>query len=210
MVGINKGTRRSFLLKNGSPVQTYHVSGKFGTQTETNFAGSLVTLKATYDHVTHGQLNGLLASLQTQYQKIMFAASGVSLQSQEAYDLACKGVIRPKDPTHNVIYGIKLIRSDRERFTIEVNCMNVREEQLSHLICQIALGLRTVAHCTKIRRTRYGYFSYENALVRNQWHLPDFLQSIADSEKVWNAHPDMISDEISTPVGQNAKVAELH
>lgn len=203
MIGINRGTRRAFTLRNGSPVQTYHVTGRFGTQTESNFAGSLVTLKASYDHVRPGRLNALLATMQSQYQKSMFDVSGVDLQSEEAYELACKGLIRPKDATQYVIYGIKCINLVRNNFTVEINCMNATESKLAHLVNQIALDMRTVAHCTKIRRTRVGYFTYENALLRSQWHLPEILQNIADCEKVWDAHPDMVSNEISMPVGQN-------
>lgn len=167
-------------------------------------------MKATYKHVRHERLMALLATMQSQYQRMMFDASGVDLRSEEAYDLAVKGLVRPKDPKQYVIYGIRCIKGMMPdgRFKIEVNCMNATEQQLAQLICTIALELRTVAHCTMIRRTRYGYFSYENALLRNQWHLPDFLQSLADCEKVWNEHPDMISDESSTPVGQNVEVAE--
>lgn len=203
VLGINKGVRRSHRLRFGSPIQTYHVTGRLGVQTETNIAGSLTTMKATYDHVRQGALLSLIASMQAQFQKAMFDASGVSLQSQAAYELACKGLIRPKSPKECVIYGIRCIRFVRSDFTLEINSMNASEARLALLINQIALDLKSVAHCTKIRRTHYGYFSYENTLLRSQWHLPNIIQSIADCEKVWDEHPDMISEEVSTPVGQS-------
>lgn len=202
-MGINRGISRSKLLKIGSPIQTYHVTGRLGIQTETNFAGSLTTCKATYDHIRPGKLQALIDSLQAEYQKAMFDASGVNLQSQAAYELACKGLIRPKSHTDCAIYGIKCIKFVRNDFTLEINCMNANETTLMNLVSRIALELRSVAHCTKIRRTQYGYYSYENTLLRSQWHLLNIIENIADCEQVWDDHPDMISEEVSTPVGDS-------
>lgn len=171
----------------------------------TDFAGSMVMHQATYDHVTRGKLDGLLASMQADYQKQMFDSCGINLQTQEAYDLACKGLIRPGQPTECIIYGTKCIAFKRNNFTLEVNCMNATEERLISLITKIAINLRTLAHCIKIRRTRYGFFSYENALLRGEIHLSNIIQNIAECEQIWYRHPNMVDREVTTPVGTNIK-----
>lgn len=197
------GTLRTNRLRYGSPIETYHITGRLGTQTTTDFADSMVELKASFDHVTRGKIDGFLASMQATQQKQMFDSCGLDLQTQAAYELACKGLIRPGKPNECVIYGIKCIEFKRNNFTLEVNCMNATEEKLIRLITKTAMGLRTVAHCIKIRRTRYGFFSYENALLRSELRLPNIIQSIADCEKIWYRHPNMISPEVTTPVGPN-------
>lgn len=188
-------------LRHGAPIQTYCITGKFGTSTETNFAGSLITSKATYKHVTYGKLQALLSTMQATHQRLMFDMCGVDLQSQAAYELACKGLIRPKSLQDSVIYGMKCINFTGTTFTIEVECMNVSELVLTNLIIQIALELRTVAHCTKIRCTRYGFYSFENSLLRRQWNVNNIIQNMFECEKIWKENPTMISEEISTPVG---------
>lgn len=201
VLGINKGTAFSYLLKNGAPIQTYRITGKFGKATEDNFQGSRITNRATYGHVTPGKLQALVASLQATYQRQMFDMSGLDIQSQAAYELACKGLIRPKNTKDTVIYGIRTTEFTGKTFTIEVQSINAQEKVLANLVLDIAVQMRTVACCTQIRCTRYGYFSFEDSLLRNHWNLQSALRSMHECEKIWKKYPDMVSEEVATPVG---------
>lgn len=201
VLGINKGTQFANLLKNGAPIQTFHVTGRFGKATETNFQGDRCTLRGGYKHVTSGRLQALLSSLQTTYQKQMFDMCGLDIQSQSAYELACKGLIRPLNSKNTVIYGIRNTEFTGKTFTIEVQTMNASEEMLANLVLDIAIHLRTVAHCTKIRCTRYGYFSFEDSLLRSHWNLQNVLRSMHQCQKIWDKHPQMITEDVTTPVG---------
>lgn len=89
--------------------------------------------------------------MQATYQQRMYELCGVDLQSQTAYELACQGIIRPEKTTQPVVYGIKHVAYNRHTFTIEVQTMNTSEKFLSAIIAEVALNLRTVAHCTQIR-----------------------------------------------------------
>lgn len=178
------------------------MTGKFGSATETNFGGSKVLTRATHDHVTLGKLQALLSSMQATHQRQMFAMSGIEMQTQEAYDLACKGLIRPKDTQSPVIYGIRQIGPMGKTFTIEVQTMNATEEFLSNLVYDIAIHLRTMAHCMKIRCTRYGYFTYKQSLLRSQWNLQNVLQSMHECQVIWTEHPSMVRKDVSTPSGE--------
>lgn len=201
MLGINKGIRFANNLRNGAPIQTYRVTGKFGKATETNFSGSRITMRATHKHVTAGKLQSLLSSMQATYQKQMYEMSGVDMQSQEGYELACKGLIRPKDTKHTVIYGIRNTDFTGKTFEIEVQAMNANEDMLANLIVDIAIKLRTVAHCIKLRSTRYGYYSFEDSLLRSHWNLQNVLHNMHTTQLTWAEHPDMISNVVSSPVG---------
>lgn len=188
-------------LRHGAPIQTYRVTGKFGKATEDNFQGSHVTNRASYKHVTVGKLQALVASLQATYQRQMFDMSGLDMQSQAAYELACKGLIRPQKAKDMVIYGIRSTEFTGKTFTIEVQSMNAMESALANLVLDIALQLRTVARCTQIRCTRYGYFSYEDSLLRSHWNLQNVIQSMHECERIWKQHPNMIDDSSAAPVG---------
>lgn len=207
VLGINKGTRLAYRLRHGAPIQTFEIVGKFGKSTERNLAGGRVTSRATFAHVTPGKLQALLSSMQATYQRQMFAMSGINIQSQEAYDLACKGLIRPKNTKTPVIYGIRSTGPVAKTFAIEVQTMNANEEFLSKLVFDIAIQLRTVAHCIKIRCTRYGYFTFEESLLRSQWNLENVLQSMHKCQHIWYEHPTMVSDEIASPVGAGIHVS---
>lgn len=188
-------------MRNGAPIQTFHVTGKFGKATETNFQGDRITDKAGYKHVTPGKLQALLSSMQTTYQNQMYDMSGLDIQSQAAYELACKGLLRPKVTKKTVIYGIRNIKFTGNTFTMEIQSMNASEEYLSQLVLNVALQLRTVAHCTKIRCTRYGYFTFEDSLLRSHWNLQNVLNNMHICQRIWHEHPDMVSEEVTSPVG---------
>lgn len=177
------------------------MTGKFGKATESNFHGDRVTLRGGYKHVTKGKLQALLSSMQATYQKQMYEMSGLDIQSQAAYELACKGLIRPQSTKNTVIYGIRNTEFTGRTFTIEVQTMNSMENMLASLVLDIAIQLRTVAHCTKIRCTRYGYFTFEDSLLRSHWNLQNVLKSMNECQLIWNKYPEMISKEISSPVG---------
>lgn len=140
--------------------------------------------------------------MQATYQRQMFALSGIDIQSQTAYELACKGLIRPKDVSMPMIYGIRSIGHIGKTFTLEVQAMNVTEEYLSRMIHTMGVQLKTAAHCMKIRCTRIGYFTYEQSLLRSHWNLQNVIQNMHECQKIWNAHPSMISEDVSTPVGE--------
>lgn len=177
------------------------MTGRFGKSTETNFQGDRVINRAGYKHVTIGKLQALVSSMQATYQKQMYEMSGLNIQSQEAYELACKGLIRPKDTQAAVIYGMRSVAFTGNTFTIEFQTMNASETLLAQLISNIAMQLRTVAHCTKIRCTRYGYFTFEDSLLRSHWNLQNVLQNMHECETICRKYPDMVSEEVATPVG---------
>lgn len=210
VLGLNKGVKFAKYLRNGAPIQTFHVTGKFGKSTESNFHGDRIVNKACFKHVSSGKIQSLLSSLQATYQKQMYDMSGLDIQSQDAYELACKGLIRPKNTKSPVIYGLRNIEFTGNTFTMEVQSMNASEVLLAELVFNIALQLRTVAHCTKIRCTRYGYFTYEDSLLRSHWNLQNVLESMHECQRIWNEHPDMVSEEVTSPVGYENDVKNVN
>lgn len=194
-------------MRHGSTIQTYEVVGRFGTATETCFGGGKVLARATYGHVTAGKVQALVASMQATYQRQMFALSGIDIQSQTAYELACKGLIRPKEISMPMIYGIRATGHVRKTFTLEVHAMNANEEYLSRMINTMGIQLKTAAHCQKIRCTRVGFFTYEDSLLRSHWNLQNVIQNMHECQKIWNEHPSMVDQGVSTPVGEGLNKA---
>lgn len=139
--------------------------------------------------------------MQALHQRKMYDMCGVDLQSQAAYELACKGIIRPLLRNSPFIYGIRCIEFKRPEFTLEINAVNASEPYLCGLICEIGMKLRSVAHCRKIRCTRYGYFTYNDSLLRSHWNLQNIVDNFGVCRQLIERYPEMLSDESSTPVG---------
>lgn len=118
VLGINKGTKQAFWLRQNRPIRVYHIAGRFGMSTESHFNDSAATLRASFDHVTMNKLNSLLASLQASHQKKMFELCGVDIQSEAAFELAVEGPLRPSVSNIPLVYSLRCIAFSKPNFTI--------------------------------------------------------------------------------------------
>ena len=66
-------------------------------------------------------MDRLMSSIQAVYQREMLKCFGLNIQSQEAYELASKGLVRPSNKsTPPQIYSIRCIEFDRPYFKLGV------------------------------------------------------------------------------------------
>lgn len=56
--------------------------------------------------------------------------------------------------------------------------MHETQQQLRKLVHEIGLELKTTAVCTQVRRTRDGFFTLNDALLRTQWDLRSIQDAI--------------------------------
>lgn len=170
-------------------MRVYRVTGFLGKSTENNFGDSRVTARYSFDHVYEEKISRLLSSMQSSHQKKMFDMAGVALDSQAAFELAAQGPIRPAETTIPVIYSIKLVELRKPFFTLEIHCIHESEEYLGLLVHEIALDMKSVAHCTGIRCIRYGHFKLDDAVLRHQWNLQSMLNSMSLCGGIVKANP---------------------
>ena len=83
--------------------------------------------------------------------------------------------------------------------------MHETQKQLRRLVHEIGLELKSTAVCTQVRRTRDGFFTLDDALLRTQWDLPsiqDAIQSAAPrvaAELEKNLRPGLGTQQPSSP-----------
>lgn len=133
---------------------------------------------------------------------ILSRHSGIHLQSQTAYDLAVKGLIRPANDKIPTVYGIKCVDFERPMFTIgkfsnfgcvtsslqhvsypcscisEVTCLNETEDYLLNIIHTIGIKVRSTARCNGIKCIRYGPFTLDHSLLQHSWNVENFVKNI--------------------------------
>ncbi|EDW00580.1 mitochondrial mRNA pseudouridine synthase Trub2 [Drosophila grimshawi] len=195
LFGLNGGLQQSSLIQRNRPVRVYHVTARMGTATESHLPNSRITVRANHKYVTAERISGLAASMQASHQRKMYELCGVDLQTQAAYELACKGLLRPADNSQTVIYGIKLIHFDRPHFTLELHTINESEEYMAALIHDMAIELRTVAHCSQLRCIRHAHFDVMESLLRHGWHLPGIVKNLRQQRAVLEAHPQLLEQQ---------------
>ncbi|XP_052868626.1 pseudouridylate synthase TRUB2, mitochondrial [Anopheles cruzii] len=201
ILGINKGTNLAFQLQQNRALRVYLVTGFLGKATETHFDESRVTARATVKHIGSEKIGRLLASIQASHQRKMFELSGIDIQSQAAYELACKGTIRPADNRQPMIYGIRLTEYRKPFFTMEIHAINETEAYIGELVHEIGINLKSCAHCVSIRCIRHGHFLLENSLLRKDWNLQTILSGMAHTNKLVRQYPEMLAQESSALQG---------
>ncbi|XP_030375379.1 mitochondrial mRNA pseudouridine synthase Trub2 [Scaptodrosophila lebanonensis] len=195
LFGLNAGLRQSSRIQRNRPIRIYHVTGRMGIATESHLPGSHITVRAKHGHVSADRISALASSMQASHQRKMYELCGVDLQTQAAYELACKGPLRPTNNSQPVIYSLKLIHFERPNFTLEVHAINESEDYLAALVHDMALELRTVAHCAQLRCIRHAHFDVTDSLLRHGWHLPGIIKNLRQQREILKSHPQLLNQQ---------------
>jgi mitochondrial mRNA pseudouridine synthase TRUB2 len=137
-------------------------------------------------------MTGLLASMQATHQKKMFESCGLDIQSQAAFELASRGLIRPTDRKIPLVYGIKCVEFKKPYFKLEIHAINETEAYLGLLVHEIGINLRSSAHCTKLKCIRHGCFTIADSLLRRHWDLTNIVANMAHNRRLLQLHPDLL------------------
>ncbi|XP_028919668.1 mitochondrial mRNA pseudouridine synthase TRUB2 isoform X1 [Ornithorhynchus anatinus] len=180
VLGVGHGNKLLMDLHHAHLTKDYTVRGLLGKATD-DFSdlGRLVE-KTTYDHVTQEKLDRILAVIQGSHQKALVMHSRLDLKTQEAYELAVKGLIRPMDKAPMLILGVRCLEFSPPEFLLEIQCMNETQQQLRRVVHEIGLELKSTAVCTQVRRTRDGAFTVDDALPRTRWDLRSVQDAIRE------------------------------
>ncbi|XP_032905239.1 mitochondrial mRNA pseudouridine synthase TRUB2 isoform X3 [Amblyraja radiata] len=135
-----------------------------------------------FDHITLDRLERIIAVIQGSHQKALITYSGIDLKSQAAYELACRGMLRPLHKSPPIITGIRCSQFSLPNFTLEVQCVHETQQYLRKIIHEIGLELKSSAVCTSVRRTRDGVFTLDDALIRTDWKLQQISSAVRRSQ----------------------------
>ncbi|XP_076653899.1 pseudouridylate synthase TRUB2, mitochondrial [Halictus rubicundus] len=202
--GLNYGNNTIRCIKNSRVTRFYKVKGMLGQATDNYFSSGKIVEKSTYKHIKRGHIDKVCSIMQSSHQKKMYELCGVDLDSQAAYELAVKGLLRPVDPNIPILYAIKCIDFSPPEFTLEVVCINEYEMYLKTLIHDLGMRLRSTATCTQILCLQDGLFTLEHALLKKNWTLESILENISlcrkillQNENVWNQESPVLIDHNS-------------
>nr|XP_033817013.1 mitochondrial mRNA pseudouridine synthase TRUB2 isoform X2 [Geotrypetes seraphini] len=179
VLGVGHGTKLLTDMREAHLTKEYTVHGLFGKATDDFSDTGKVIEKTTHDHITRDKLERILAVIQGSNHRALIMHSRIDLKSQEAYELAVEGLIRPMEKSPPIITKIRCLHFTPPEFTLEIQCLHETQQYLRKIIHEIGLELKSSAVCTRVRRTRDGIFTLSDALLRTHWDL----QSIQDAIK---------------------------
>lgn len=178
VLGVGRGRSLLTDMYNAHLTKDYTVRGLLGKATDDFCEDGRLVEKTTYDHVTREKLDRILALIQGAHQKALVTYSNLDLQSQEAYEMAVRGLIRPMSPSPMLVTGIRCLHFAPPEFLLEVRCLHETQKQLRRLVHEVGLELKSSAVCTQVRRTRDGFFTLDDALLRTRWDLHSIQDAI--------------------------------
>ncbi|KAM4760957.1 pseudouridylate synthase TRUB2, mitochondrial isoform 1-T1 [Cyanocitta cristata] len=204
VLGIGHGNKLLTELYNCHLTKVYTVGGLFGKATDDfSDTGNLVE-KTTFDHITREKLERILAVIQGTNQKALLMYSNIDMKTQEAYELAVKGLIRPMGKSPPIITAVRCLWFALPEFQLEIHCLHETQQYLRKMVHEIGLELKSSAVCTQVRRIRDGVFTADDALPRTRWNL----QSI--QEAIWNCQLKVETElEKTLGHGENSPLHQL-
>ncbi|XP_076870570.1 pseudouridylate synthase TRUB2, mitochondrial [Brachyhypopomus gauderio] len=184
VLGLGRGNTALDSLYRSHVTRDYTLEGEFGVATDDFTHTGRIIERSTYEHITQDKLESVLAMIQGANQKALITYSQVDLHTQEAYELAVKGMLRPQCKSPPILTGLRCLRFQPPHFTLEVQCVNETQQYLRKLLHEVGLELRSNAVCSKVRRTRDGPFKIEDALTHSNWTADDIVPSVAYFRRV--------------------------
>ncbi|VDN29772.1 unnamed protein product [Cylicostephanus goldi] len=159
-------------------VNSYRLEGIFGRETVKHKIKGRVTLKADYDQVTRHRLEKLLTRVQSEYRKAAFVAAEVDIQSEEAFELARKGLPRAKLPGAQIIYKCELKHFSLPYFALQVQAVGETDVFLRCFIHELGVSLGSTASCVRLTRRAFGPFHAGHALLEKQISLQNIIRNL--------------------------------
>ncbi|XP_027629823.1 mitochondrial mRNA pseudouridine synthase TRUB2 isoform X2 [Tupaia chinensis] len=205
VLGVGRGCRLLTDMYDAHLTKDYTVHGILGKATDDFREDGRLVEKTTYDHVTRGKLDRVLAVIQGSHQKALVMYSNLDLKTQEAYEMAVRGLIRPRNKSPMLVTGIQCCHFAPPEFVLEVQCLHETPQQLRRLVHEVGLELKTSAVCSQVRRTRDGFFTLDDALLRTHWDLhsiQDAIQAAAPrvaAELEKSLRPGLGTQQLSGP-----------
>lgn len=180
VVGINEGCETAAAFRSTRPLLSCQLVGEWGQATATGFADSKTIAKATWRHLKGKQwrLEHILSSVQAAHQKMAWTVAEVDIKSQEAYDLAVQGPVKPASLSDTLIYGIRVRNYSPPEFKLDIQYIGENHRFLLDLVSEIGIRCKTFAHTKKFRVGQVGWFTADTALVPQEFSLQSVLQNM--------------------------------
>eukprot|EP00093_Oithona_nana_P010964 10964.XXX_314233_311586_1 [CDS] Oithona nana genome sequencing. len=157
-----------------------------GKATTNSFSHGKVLEKSSFAHLKNRPqiLEKTLAQVRSAHQRDAFKQAGVNIQSQEAYELAVKGLVKPTSERegYTIVYGLECVDFDLPYVKLKVTCINESPIYLAELCAELGLKLRTNAVLDRLHLLRYGPFTSENSLLLKHLNLQNILYNINDNQ----------------------------
>lgn len=178
---VGEGTKLSNYLMEGR--KTYLASIKLGEKRDTaDLSGELIET-APFDNISLADVESALAKFEGEITQVPPMYSAIKKNGVPLYKLARKGIEVERQERSIFIESIKLLGFNLPNLEIEVTCS--KGTYIRTLAEDIASSLGSCAHLVKLRRTKSGALSLQDAISFEELSIREkaiqAMTSLADS-----------------------------
>uniref|UniRef100_A0A0K0EQR2 TruB_N domain-containing protein n=1 Tax=Strongyloides stercoralis TaxID=6248 RepID=A0A0K0EQR2_STRER len=156
----------------------YKLDGQLGVESYKNLIRGKVVKTVPYSHIKRGKINKLIARLLHFYKRSSFEHCNLNLESEEAFELARKGLPKPSIPNAPIIYHLELNAYNLPYFSIKIQGVNLTDNFLREFIYHFGVELESVASPKNLRCLRVGPYTINEALLEKDISLKSILNNI--------------------------------
>ena len=183
--GVGRGgARQAGRLRSARQLTTLQVTLELGRATAGGWAGGKTRHCHSWRHLVGrpGRLEQTLAGLAAQHRTRAWEVAGVAPDTEEGYQQALQGPVRPAMLSETLIYSARLTSFDLPRVTIQLECVenqhDLAQEAVVRLVEEIAVKCKTVGHTVGLRCAAVGPWTAEHSLLHKQVRLQQVLDNI--------------------------------
>ena len=173
-----------------------------GKATDNSFCHGKVLERSTFAHLKNRPqiLEKAMAQICSAHQRDAFKQAGVNLQSQEAYDMAVKGLVRPVKEQAGcaIIYRMECVHFQPPKVKLKVTCINESPIYLAELSAELGLKLRTNAVLDRLQLVSYGPFATQDSILSKSMSLQQVLNNISDNHSKLLVLKQMVNQQNPT------------
>ena len=201
---VGEGTKLSNYLMEGR--KTYLASIKLGEKRDTaDLSGELIET-APFDNISLADVESALAKFEGEITQVPPMYSAIKKNGVPLYKLARKGIEVERQERSIFIESIKLLGFNLPNLEIEVTCS--KGTYIRTLAEDIASSLGSCAHLVKLRRTKSGALSLQDAISFEELSIREkaiqAMTSLADS--IATMSKIVVSDEGTEKIRTGAKL----
>ena len=189
---VGEGTKLSNYLMDGR--KTYVASIKLGEKRDTADLTGEIVESASFDNISLSDIKTALTAFEGEIEQLPPMYSALKKNGVPLYKYARKGIEIERKKRLVVIDSIKLLEFNSPYIDIEVSCS--KGTYIRTLAEDIAAALGTLGHLVKLRRTRSGALSIDDAIsfedLLAQEKTSQSMTSLADSIKTM---PEIVVSE---------------
>ncbi|CAD6195125.1 unnamed protein product [Caenorhabditis auriculariae] len=191
LIGMNESCEKLPELQAKSWVNVYRLDGILGKAGKSQENEGKTAKNMPYDHRGWRPIFG----------RPLFKLANVDMQSEEAFEIARKGLPRLQLPGAQMVYSIELPYFKAPFFTLTVQAAG--EDWTSSK--KVGLELDTVATCTRVQRRSLGPFVGEDTLLEKQFGLLNVVRNINYCREVLSMETTT-SEVLETRLDRNSRL----